>query len=230
MQRFFLLMFFLLAIIPAHGEKPQQRTCRILFLNGPDSAPDTLHLYDGTRSQEVDLPRLNLSKVYDLPSGPLALCLLKNPVTDPKNLPENAPRAVVAETMLDLYLLVTSDPANTIAPVRIQVINANVDQLKAGQILWFNLTEQDIGGIVGSQKLLLRAQSRSVMDAPTSKSEGYAVNLSYRRAGNESLYPLCETQWQHDPRSRSLAFVINENGVRTPRVMVFPDYREKPEL
>ena len=154
---------------------------------------------------------MNLSKVYDLPSGPLALCLLKNPVTDPKNLPENAPRAVVAETMLDLYLLVTSDPANTIAPVRIQVINANVDQLKAGQMLWFNLTEQDIGGIVGSQKLLLRAQSRSVMDAPTSKSEGYAVNLSYRRVGNESPHPLCETQWPTEPRRPSPALCLNRN-------------------
>jgi len=226
MSRLFFLLFFSLMLGAVHAEKPSHRTCRILFLNGPESAPDTLHLHDGTRSQEVDLPRMNLSKVYDLPEGPLTLRFLKQPVTDPKNLPTNAPHAIVAETMRDLYLLVTSDPSNTTAPVKIQVINANADQLKAGQMLWFNLTEQDIGGVVGSQKLVLRGLSRQVMEAPSNKSEGYAVNLNYRRAGSEALYPLCETQWQHDPRSRSLAFVMTENGARTPRIMVFPDYRE----
>lgn len=229
MHRIISLLFFSLMLGAARAEKTSQRTCRILFLNAPDSAPETLHLYDGTRSQEVDLPRMNLSKVYDLAPGPLTLRLLNQPVADPQNLPANAPQAAVAESMRDFYLLVTSDPANTTVPVKIQVINANADQLKAGQMLWFNLTEQDIGGVVGSQKLLLRAQTRMVMDAPSGKSESYAVNLSYRRAGQESLYPLCETRWQHDPRSRNLAFVISENGVRTPRVLVFPDYREPPK-
>lgn len=229
MNRFFLLFFCIAFLGAAHAEKAPQRTCRILFLNGPDSAPDMLHLFDGTSSREVDLPRMNLSKVYELPSGPLTLRLLGKPISDPKELPLNAPYAVVAENIQDFYLLVTSDPVNAATPVKIQVINANADQLKSGQMLWYNLTEQDIGGVVGSQKLLLRAQSRVIMDAPAAKSEGYAVNLSYRRAGNESLYPLCETRWQHDPRGRSLAFVINENGARTPRVMVFPDYREEQE-
>lgn len=35
-------------------------------------------------------------------------------------------------------------------------------------------------------------------------------------------------EWHHDPRSRSLAFIITNQGVRTPRVLVFPDYREPP--
>lgn len=229
MTRCFILLLALCFFTTAHAEKTPVRTCRILFLNGPDSAPDTLHLFDGTRSQEVDLPRMNLSKIYELPSGPLTLRLLGKPIADPKDLPPNAPSAIVAETMLDLYLLVTSDPANTTAPVRVQVISANADQLKAGQMLWFNLTEHDIGGTVGSQKLVLRAQSRQVMEAPARQSEGYAVNLNYRRAGNDSLYPLCETQWQHDPRSRSLAFVMVEAAARTPRILVFPDYREAPK-
>ncbi|MFM2171724.1 MAG: hypothetical protein RI957_1953 [Verrucomicrobiota bacterium] len=223
------LLFCLVTVLTAHAEKTPARTCRILFLNGPDSAPDTLHLFDGTRSQEVDLPRMNLSKVYELPTGPLTLRLLDKPVTGPKLLPTDAPSATVAETMLDLYLLVTSVSTDPSSPLRIQIISANNDQLRSGQMLWFNLSDQDIGGVVGSQKLLLRAQSRQVMEAPASKNEGYAVNLSYRRDGSDSLYPLCETKWQHDPRSRSLAFVIKENGARTPRVMVFPDYREAPE-
>lgn len=42
----------------------------------------------------------------------------------------------------------------------------------------------------------------------------------------EPVYPICETQWLHDPRSRSLAFIFAKPGVRTPRVLVFPDYRQ----
>lgn len=224
---FLLLLGSLLSL--AHAQKTPPRTCRILFLDGPDSAPDTLHLFDGMKSQEVDLPRMNLSKIYTLPSGPLTLRFLPKAVSDPATIPVKAPAVVVAETMQDMYLLLTSDPANEIAPVKVQVINAGTDQLKLGQMLWFNLTPSPVGGILGKQKITLAPQSRTVVDAPAAQSEGYPVNLAYRRPGNDALYPLCETKWQHDPRSRSLVFIIAEQGVRTPRVLAFPDYREEPK-
>jgi hypothetical protein len=46
---------------------------------------------------------------------------------------------------------------------------------------------------------------------------------------NDRLYPLCETKWQHDTRSRTVVFVVIQQGTRTPRVLGFPDYREPPE-
>jgi hypothetical protein len=229
MTRRIFLLFFGSLLSLAHAQKTPPRTCRILFLDGPDSAPDTLHLFDGGKSQEVDLPRMNLSKIYTLPSGPLTLRFMPKAVSDPATIPANAPAVQVAETMQDLYLLLTSDPANEIAPVKVQVINAGTEQLKLGQMLWFNLTANHVGGTVGRQKIVLGPQSRSVVDAPAGQSEGYPVNLGYRRPGNDALYPLCETKWQHDPRSRSLVFVIAEQGVRTPRVLAFPDYREEPK-
>ena len=42
-------------------------------------------------------------------------------------------------------------------------------------------------------------------------------------------YPLCETKWLHDTRSRTLFFVVSQPGSRTPRVLGFPDYRDAPE-
>lgn len=224
---FYLLLGFFLTC--AQAEKTPPRTCRILFLDGPDSAPDTLHLFDGIRSQEVDLPRMNLSKIYTLPNGPLTLRFVPKAITDPVAIPGKAPSVSVAETMQDIYLLLTSDPGNEIAPVKVQLINASTEQLKLGQMLWFNLTTHQIGGVVGRQKIVLAPQSRSIVDAPASRSEDYSINLGYRRPDNDVLYPLCETKWHHDPRSRSLVFVIAEQGVRTPRVMAFPDYREAPE-
>ena len=214
----------------ASAQKATEHTCRILFLDGPDNAPEKLQLFDGTKCREVDLPRMNLSKVYPLPAGALRLCLLRTPPEDPAKLPPGAPAVTVSEEVADFYLLVTSDPANPVAPVRMQVINAGSEKLKPGQLLWFNLTKNPVGGTVGSEKLVIQPGSRVTLDPPARGNQDYPVNLAFRMPGKDQLYPLCETKWRHDPRSRSLAFIITENGQRSPRVMVFPDYREpEPE-
>jgi hypothetical protein len=209
----------LAAPIPKH-------TCRILFLQSPDNAPETLHLFDGATSREVDLPRMNFSKIYELPAGPLTLRMLPAPLLNPEELPGGAPSVKVAEGIVNFYLLVFSDPANTVAPVRMRVISADADRLKPGQMLWFNMTKNSVGGILGSRKLAIGPESRVTIDAPAAGAGDYAVNLSFRIPGKKPLYPLCETRWRHDPRSRSVAFIVTEQGLRTPRVLVFPDYRE----
>ena len=116
-----LLLIFLLLPAAAFAAKAPEHTCRILFLDGPDDAPAILQLFDGAKCREVDLPRMNFSKVYQLPGGPLKLRLLPDPPADPANVPPEAPGVTVAEGIADFYLLVTSDPANPIAPVRMQV-------------------------------------------------------------------------------------------------------------
>ena len=226
-----LLACLCLLLVPAAAFADKQaakHTCRILFFDGPDAAPEKLHLFDGTTSREVDLPRMNFSKVYQLPPGALSLNLLPTPLADPTKLPPGAPSVLLAEDVTDFYLLVTSDPANTVAPVRMQIINAGADKLRAGQMLWFNLTKNMVGGTVGSEKLAIRPNARVTLDAPAKGNQDYPVNLTFRIPDNEHLYPLCETRWRHDPRSRSVVFINTENGVRSPRVLVVPDYREPP--
>jgi hypothetical protein len=209
--------------------KAKDRTCRILFLEGPDSAPNKLQLFDGTRSREVELPRLNFSPVYQLPAGNLTLSLLPDPPADPAKLPAGAPRANVAETVVDFYLLLTSDPSNPVAPVKIQVINAGTDRLRAGQMMWFNLTDHQIGGRIGKERLAMQPRSTVTLDPPANGAEDYPVDLAYRLPGKDIAYPICETKWRHDPKSRSLAFVFAKPGTRTPRVLVFPDFRQSEE-
>ena len=88
------------------AQKAPEHTCRILFLDDPDAAPETLHLFDGTSSREVDLPRMNFSKVYKLRPGALTLRLLPAAVDDPENVPPAAPFVAVSEGVTDFYLLV----------------------------------------------------------------------------------------------------------------------------
>lgn len=213
----------------SYGQQAKERTCRILFLERPSDAPATLHLFDGKASREVDLPGMNLSRVYDLPPGKISLALLPTPLSNPEELPPGAPSAPVPEAAADIYLLVMSDPANKVAPVSLQVVDAGAAKLRRGRTLWFNLTPLTIGGRLGSETIILKPASRTVMDAPRSDAGDYPVSLAYRMEGKEHLYPICETRWLHDPRGRNLGFVIARPGSRTPRVLVFPDFREPRE-
>ena len=83
-----------------------------------------------------------------------------------------------------------------------------------------------IAGTVGSERLRIGPGKRKLMNAPARGGGDYPVDLSYQLPGNPQSYPLCETKWQHDPASRSAAFIIAPKRGRTPRVLVFPDYRE----
>lgn len=223
------LLVFLCCLFPAAvlaQEKKGTRTCRILFLGAAETDPETLHLHDGSGTQEVALPRLNLSRIYRLPAGELTLRMLPAPPEEGRPADPVAPSAKVAAGIRDLYLLVSPDPANKTVPVRLQVIDAAAARFKPGQMLWFNLTAHDVGGRVGKQDLVVKARSRVVLAPPASAVEPFNVNLTFRIAGKDALYPLCETQWHHDPAARTLVFIVNEAGSRTPRVLGFPDHRE----
>ncbi len=209
----------------AAAPEKSKRTCRILFLSAPIGAPQKLFLADGTAAQEVELPSMNLSKVYALPAGDLTLAMLPT-MPEPKTpLPVGAPTAVVAEAMQDLYILVASDPANKVTPIRFQVINADADGFRNGKLLWFNLSPHRIGGKIGTQTLNLLPKTRLILDAPASAAGDYNVKIGYVPVGSERAEPLCETVWQHDPQSKYIVFVLSVPDSRMPRIMGFPDFR-----
>lgn len=227
MRSFFCVALLLSSLAAAQTKNP--RSCRILYLGAPDGAPETLELFDGAASRPVELARMNFSPVYRLPAGPLVLRLLPAPPAKPAEVNPDAPKIAVPEGVDNFYLLVSTDTANQVAPVKMQVIDANPENFRKGQMLWFNLTANSIGGQVGGLQLAMPANSRKILDAPAAANEDFNVNLSYRMPGNERLYPLCETKWLHDTRARTVYFVLTQEGNRTPRVMGFPDYRESAE-
>jgi hypothetical protein len=155
--------------------------------------------------------------------------MLAAPVPDPKLVPPGAPSVDVPETTGDIYLILAHDPANPFAPVRMQVIDASSGKLGLGRMLWYNLSPHDIAGIIGTQRLTMTASSRTILEPPASGSTDYDVKIAHKPAGSNDWQPICETKWLHDPRSRSIVFVIGDNSPRTPRVMMFSDYRESSE-
>ncbi|MBC7979742.1 MAG: hypothetical protein H7Y36_04175 [Armatimonadetes bacterium] len=205
------------------------RTCRVLFLGAPADAPRSLQIFDGTSAQHVELPRMNFSPVYELSSGDITLLLLEKVPEKPEDIPADSPIASIREGITDFYLLISTDPGNKTLPVSIQIIDANSTNFRKGQLLWFNLTPNRVGGKLGSEKLALEPNSKKITDAPAKGSEDYPVDIYYQFPGKEDIWPLCETKWLHNPAARIVMFVLPEAGSRVPRIMSFTDFREEKE-
>lgn len=203
------------------------RTCRILFLGAPADAPRSLQLFDGTSAQPVELPRMNFSPVYELASGDITLRLLDKAPEKPEDIPAGSPKIVIRESVADFYLLVSTDAENKTLPVSMQVIDADSKGFRKGQLLWFNLTANRIGGKLGSEKLALEPNSKAISPAPAKGSEDYPVDIYYQLPGKDEVWPLCETKWLHNPSARIVMFVLPEAGSRVPRIMSFTDFREE---
>ena len=232
-------LFLLILSLVATAAENSTRTCRILFIAAPESALKTLFLFDGRKAQEVELTRMGFSPIYKISPEAVSLALL--PAAPPAStttatgaaavIPAGAPAAGIAASIRDFYLIVSSDAANKVAPVKIQVVDADAEHFKPGQMLWFNLTQNKVGGIVGTRKLAINPNSRLILDAPSSRLEEYHVNIQFVAPGKERPEPLCETNWLHDPRSRSVLFILQPPGSNIPRIQGFPDFRDAdPEM
>ncbi len=224
----FILLTLFAFITFTHAQEAPQRTCRIVFLDRPADAPKTLHLFDGTTSQEIELPGMNLSPVYKLASGNINLRLLPDKVEDPKTISPDAPSVEIPETYTDFFLIISSDPDNKIAPVSIKAFNPANEAFKLGQILWINLTNKTITGKIGDQVLSLNPNSSAVVEAPRSDRGDYSVILNYLIEGKSDPYAICETQWQHNPASRAVVIVTSNQGRKAPRVSSYSDFRQDP--
>lgn len=214
-----------LLIFIAIAEDASARTCRIVFLNRPASAPKELYLFDGLKIQKVVLPSMNLSPVYKLPEGNLNLRFLSAPPNDLKKIEPGTPSVKIPEATKDLYLIVTADPENKVIPISIESVSADSSKLARGQMLWFNFTDKHVSGKVGSEKLDIEPDSRERIAEPRQEQGDYLVELDFTDIGKSNLRPLCESRWRHDPRSRSLVFIVNDGKRIAPRIVSFSDFR-----
>lgn len=201
------------------------RTFRVLYLNAPANAPKHMQVFDGTEFQEVALPKMNFSEVYQLPSGPLMLTFFQSIPSDMPEVPPEAPNIEIPELLTDFYLLVFPDDQNKALPIKAVALPASDQHLRRSQILWLNLTEYQIAGKLGKIQFTLSPQGKETTDSPINEAGDFGVSIAYRLPGNDLIYPLCNTSWRHDPRSKSVAFVIPQQDTRTPRIMVFRDFR-----
>jgi hypothetical protein len=224
-----LLAFALLGWAQAAPE----RTCRIVFPDRPQDAPRSLHLFDGKQSQEVELPSMNLSPVYGLAPGAIQLKLLNAKVGSPKDVPADAPSVEVAADCADLILLVSSDPDNKTAAVKMELVDLGSENFKTGQTLWANHSDKTIEAKLGAQTVSLEPESSKIVDAPLSEngvaaSGYYTATFTYQAQPDAAPEPITEQQWWHDANSRHLGFIVNTGG-KLPKIYFYRDFRAPQE-
>lgn len=217
---------FLVPLIATAQEKGGEKTFRALYLSPAPNAPEKIQLFDGVASREIVVPLTGFSEVYKLAGGEKTLAMTAAPATKPEEVPAGAPSAKVGAGVTDFYIVINSNPENKVLPVAFQVIDASGEKFRKGQMMWYNLTPVAVGGQLGTQKLAMKGQSRVVVDAPTADAGQYDVALSYVVPPETEFRPICQTQWLHDPRSRTLVFVFGSDGKRVPQVVGFTDFRE----
>lgn len=220
-----LLAFALLGCAQAAPE----RTCRIVFPERPQDAPKSLHLFDGKKCREVELPSMNLSPVYGLAAGAIQIKLLTAEVENPKDIPADAPSVEVPADCTDFILLVTGDPENRIAPVNLELVDLGSANFKTGQTLWANHSDKTIEAKLGERTVSLEPESSEVVDAPVSEngvpaSGYYKAAFTYRTQPDGAFEPITEPQWWHDANSRHLGFIVYTHG-KLPKIFFFRDFR-----
>jgi len=202
-----------------------KRTCRIVFPERPNNLPKFAYLYDGKNSQRVTLPSMNFSKVIDLPSGELTLSLTPSEITDPENLPQNAPKLIVPEDVVDFYIILSSSASNALLQVQLELVNLDNRQLQPGQTLWKNLTDHRIRAELGTKKMSVEPKRETVSYSPVSESGYYRAKFDFQPHGQGNFYKFTEQQWWHDIKSRHVGFIVPTGG-RLPKIYYYRDFRQ----
>lgn len=200
------------------------RTCRIVFPERPNDSPKVAYLYDGRKSQQVNLPSMNFSKVIGLPRGELTLLLTPDEVTDPENLPPNAPRLKIPENVQDFYIFMSPDPSNPVLPLRMNLVNTSDGRLEPGETLWFNLTEHRIVAMLGDNKMSITAKNSTVSEDPIPESGYYRAKFAFQPQSKGEFFKITEQHWWHDTESKHVGFIVPTGG-KLPRIYYFRDFR-----
>jgi hypothetical protein len=222
-MRFF-LTFLMAAAIPALAEPPTGRTCRIVFPERPNDAPQAAHLFDGKGSHQVTLPSMNLSEVIALPPGEITLRMTAEETKDPAAVPSGAPELRIPEAVKDFYILVSSDPANPTLPLKLKMVTAGDGELKPGETIWSNLTDHRIQAKLGDISLTVESGGQAVSKDPVPKSGYYKAEFTYQIDGEGDYRKITEQQWWHDAASRHVGFMVS-NGGMLPKIYFYRDFR-----
>jgi len=212
-------------LICASALHAKPRTCRIVFPERPQSAPKIAYLFDGSRSQAVSLPSMNLSEVIEMPRGELAIAMLASAISDPELLPPQAPVLKIPEGVMDFYIIITPDPENKTLPIKMNLVDTGGGKLKAGETLWYNFTGHRIVAKLGSAQMTVDPQGRTISKDPIPASGYYVAQFTYQAKGVGALAPITEQSWWHDDKSRHLGFIYNSGG-KLPKIYFYRDFRD----
>lgn len=201
------------------------RSCRIVFPERPNNVPKMVYLFDGSKSQNVILPSMNLSEVIGLPGGELTIAMTTSEVSDPESLSPQAPILIIPEPVTDFYIIITPDRENIHLPLKMNLVDTGADKLKPGETLWYNFTGHRIVAKLGGADMKAEPQGRTISTDPVEASGYYVARFAFQADGKGAFAPITEQSWWHDSNSKHLGF-ISDAGGKLPKIFFFRDFRD----
>lgn len=202
-----------------------KHSCRIVFPERPQEAPKMAFLFDGSKSQSVSLPSMNLSEVIEFSAGELTITMTPIAITDPKLLPPKAPFLKIPENVTDFYIIITPDPKNQDFPIKMNLVDTGGGKLKPGETLWYNLTNHRIAAKLGAAVMSVDPMGRTISKDPAPSSGYYNASFVYQAEGQGAVAPITEQSWWHDAASKHLGFIVNTGG-KLPKIYFYRDFRD----
>jgi len=146
-------------------------------------------------------------------------------INDSKNLPLDAPKLTLRESVQDFYILVSSDPANSTLPLKMRIVDLADKKLKPGYTLWINQTDLRISAKLGEKEMSVAPGGETISKDPISISGYYKAKFHYQTNSEGKPLKITEQQWWHDTDSRHLGFIVNTGG-RLPKIYFYRDFRQ----
>jgi hypothetical protein len=201
------------------------RTFRVFMLDPPTQATPDLYLFDGIDSTKIELSAASLSPIYELPHGDLNLVLTPRMTSTNDKLPVHAPRAEVDEDVVDILLLLRSDPKNKLIPLEMIVVDISDDKVKAGQTLWLNYTTSTIKAELEENSVVIDPDAQSISEPPLLANGYFTAEFSYRTIEAENFSPIMKKSWWLDRSSKNIGFILNDKRSRLPLIFTLRDKR-----
>lgn len=188
--------------------KVSAREIRVIYFQGEHDAPREAFLYGSSGNfVKIKLPRYNSSDAFELPDNGEQFIFLPQQLPPETPPPSDAPVVNIPLNWKLTFLLVMTDPDNSVLPIKTQPINASATVFAPGEIYWINLTEITVGGKVGEANLLVKPRSVKVTSSPKTESGDFPVLIDCVASGTTDRRWLLRQTWRHNPTVRQVVFI-----------------------
>jgi len=231
MHHTMLRLFFCLMIscLISMGDLHAERTIRVLHYGAPkDSQLKEVYIHGGgPEAIHVLLNRYNFSPQHTIAKETKTLRILPKLLAEGEPIPKAALSTNIPADWQDTLLILYHDPDNTDLPIKIYKINASKGVFNPGELYWINLSDVEIGGVVGGQKLRIGPRKTAVMKCPLGEIE-CTVKLDYLVKGETKTRGLIRQMWAINKETRQVVIIFNRPPPKYASYYVLP-FRDPPK-
>lgn len=156
------------------------RHAKIVYFDFPGKTPEKVYVYNNSGgSTDVRLKHKALSESFKVAATTTQLAFLETSELPESAALKTAPRVKIPESWNNIIILAFADPSNKTYGIKLKAINADPSNFDAGQMLFINFTDSAFLGRMGEKEILVKPQSRFLLDMRNMREQNYRIKLDY---------------------------------------------------